>query len=100
MLVRYSQAFVIFPGGFGTIDELFEALTLIQTRKIHDFPIVLFDRSYWTGLLRWMRRRMVPDELITPVDRRLVRVTDSPEAVVTHIRQAHDRMRTGARPAG
>jgi len=99
MLVRYSQAFVIFPGGFGTSDELFEALTLIQTRKIHDFPIVLFDRSYWTGLLRWMRRRMVPDELIAPVDLRLVRVTDSPQAVVTHIRQAHDRMRTAARPA-
>jgi predicted Rossmann-fold nucleotide-binding protein len=84
---------VIFPGGFGTIDELFEALTLIQTRKIHDFPVVLFDGRYWTGLLRWMRRRMVPDELIAPVDLRLLRVADAAEAVVTEIRQVHDRLR-------
>jgi hypothetical protein len=97
MLVRYSQAFVIFPGGFGTIDELFEALTLIQTRKIHHFPVVLFDRGYWAGLFRWMRRRMIPDELIAPVDIRLLRVADTAEQAVAHIRRLHDRMRAGAR---
>ena len=57
MFVKYSEAFVVFPGGFGTMDELFEALTLIQTGKIAHFPLVLFGREYWGGLLGWMRRR-------------------------------------------
>jgi uncharacterized protein (TIGR00730 family) len=98
MLVRYSQAFVIFPGGFGTIDELFEALTLIQTRKIHDFPVVLYDRRYWAGLLRWIRRRMIPDELIAPLDVRLLRVADTAEEAVMYVRRVRDRVRAGERP--
>ena len=60
MFVKYSLAFVIFPGGFGTFDELFEALTLIQTKKIRNFPIVLFGRSYWSGMLDWLRDVVLP----------------------------------------
>jgi len=91
MFVKYSQAFVIFPGGFGTMDELFEALTLIQTGKVHDFPVLLFDRRYWSGLLRWMRRRMLADERIAPGDLGLLRLADTAEAVVAHIRRYHER---------
>ena len=91
MFVKYSQAFVIFPGGFGTMDELFEALTLIQTGKIHNFPVLLFDRAYWTGLLRWMRRRMLADESIAPGDLSLLRTADTAEAVEAHIQRCHSR---------
>ena len=91
MFVKYSQAFVIFPGGFGTMDELFEALTLIQTGKIHDFPVLLFDRRYWSGLLRWMRRRMLGDESIAPAGLRLLRTADTAEAVATEIIRHHGR---------
>ena len=91
MFVKYSQAFVIFPGGFGTMDELFEALTLIQTGKIHNFPVLLFDRAYWTGLLRWMRRRMLADESIAPGDLSLLRTADTAEAVEAHIQWCHSR---------
>ena len=82
MFVKYSLGFVIFPGGFGTFDELFEALTLIQTKKIRDFPVVLFGTSYWTGLLNWMREVVLPDGKIAEHDLRLFHVTDSPEEVV------------------
>jgi uncharacterized protein (TIGR00730 family) len=82
MFVKYSLGFVIFPGGFGTFDELFEALTLIQTKKIRDFPVVLFGKSYWTGLLNWMRDVVLPDGKIAEHDLRLFHVTDSPEEVV------------------
>ncbi len=61
MFVRYASAFVVFPGGFGTLDELFEALTLIQTRKVRDFPVVLFGSAYWNGLLEWAARALVAD---------------------------------------
>jgi hypothetical protein len=91
MFVKYSQAFVIFPGGFGTMDELFEALTLIQTGKIHNFPVLLFDRRYWSGLLRWMRRRMLGDASIAPGDLRLLRTADTAEAVATEIIRHHGR---------
>ncbi|HEV2094607.1 MAG TPA: TIGR00730 family Rossman fold protein [Rubrobacter sp.] len=79
MLVKYAQAFVIFPGGFGTMDELFEALTLIQTGKIRDFPIVLFGRDYWGGLLEWVRSAMVSEGKATEADLGLLSLTDSPE---------------------
>src|SRR4028119_1992973 len=77
MLVKYSRAFVIFPGGFGTIDELFEALTLIQTGKIRDFPIVLFGSSYWKGLLGWLRDTMAAEGKASEADLGLLSLTDS-----------------------
>jgi uncharacterized protein (TIGR00730 family) len=75
--VRPSQGFVIFPGGFGTMDELYEALTLIQTGKIRHFPVVLFDSGYWTGMLDWIRNQLLSDGMISPSDLELLHVTDS-----------------------
>ena len=85
MFVKYAQAFVIFPGGFGTLDELFESLTLIQTGKIRDFPLVLFGSDYWGGLLKWLKETVEKDGKISPVDLDLIKVTDSPREVVDHI---------------
>jgi len=82
MFVKYSLAFVIFPGGFGTFDELFEALTLIQTRKIRNFPIVLFGSQYWSGLLDWLRAVVLPDGKISEHDMDIFHITDSPAEVV------------------
>ncbi|HEY2744076.1 MAG TPA: TIGR00730 family Rossman fold protein [Polyangia bacterium] len=79
MLVKYAQAFLIFPGGFGTLDELFEALVLIQTGKIAHFPVVLYGRSYWAGLVEWLRARMLADGKIAAADLDLIPVVDSPE---------------------
>lgn len=81
MLVKYAQAFVIFPGGFGTFDELFEALTLVQTGKVQNFPIILFGSSYWRGLIEWLRTTVIPEGKITEADLDLLIVTDSPEQV-------------------
>jgi uncharacterized protein (TIGR00730 family) len=88
MFVKYAQAFVIFPGGFGTMDELFEALTLIQTGKIQNFPVVLFDSDYWGGLLTWLQETMRTEGKISPEDIDLMRVTDSPEEVRDFIIEA------------
>jgi uncharacterized protein (TIGR00730 family) len=82
MFVKYSLAFIIFPGGFGTCDELFEALTLIQTRKIRNFPIVLFGSDYWKGMLDWFRAIVLPDGKISEHDMDMFHVTDSPAEVV------------------
>ena len=82
MLVKYSRAFVIFPGGFGTMDELFEALTLIQTGKIRNFPIVLFGSEYWRGLVDWVRTTMVAGGKATEADLGLMTLTDSPQEVL------------------
>jgi uncharacterized protein (TIGR00730 family) len=81
MFVKYAQAFVIFPGGFGTMDELFESLTLIQTGKIVNFPVILFGKEYWAGLLGWLKDRMLSGEKISPGDIDLMVVTDSPAEV-------------------
>ena len=85
MFVKYAEAFVIFPGGFGTMDELFEALTLIQTQKVRNFPIVLFGSDYWGGLMEWMRGTMAVQGKIADNDLDLVLVTDSPEQARDHI---------------
>ena len=77
MFVKYSNGFVIFPGGFGTLDELFESLTLVQTRKIKRFPIVLFGSSYWKGLLEWIKETLLAEGTISPEDLNLLVVTDS-----------------------
>lgn len=78
MFIKYSMAFVIFPGGFGTLDELFEAITLIQTGKIYRFPVILFGRHYWAGLLRWLQSRALAERKISPGDIDLMILTDDP----------------------
>ncbi len=90
MFVKYSQAFVVLPGGFGTLDELFEAITLVQTNKITRFPIVLVGTDYWSGLLEWIKDKMLPGGKISPEDFELVHLTDDPEEVVSRIRRAHE----------
>jgi uncharacterized protein (TIGR00730 family) len=82
MFVKAAEGFVNFRGGFGTQDELWEALTLIQTGKIGEFPVVLFDSSYWTELLDWVRRKMLEDGLISPQDLELLHLTDDPSDAV------------------
>jgi len=79
MFVKYARGFVIFPGGLGTLDELFESLTLAQTGKIEHFPIVLFGTEYWTGLLDWMRKVVLGRRAISPADMDLMTLTDDPE---------------------
>jgi uncharacterized protein (TIGR00730 family) len=81
MFVRYASGFVVFPGGFGTLDELFESLTLIQTGKIRDFPVVLVGRDYWQGLLDWIAARPLREEKISPEDVERYTLTDDPEEV-------------------
>ena len=90
MFVKYSLAFIIFPGGFGTFDELFEALTLIQTRKIRNFPIVLFGSHYWSGMLQWLRDVVMPGGKISEHDMAMFHVTDSPAEVVDIVIQSQN----------
>lgn len=85
MFVKYSQGFVVMPGGFGTLDELFEAITLIQTHKIARFPIILVGSEYWGGLLDWIKKTMVSWGTISPEDLELIRLVDEPEEVVSLI---------------
>jgi len=101
MLVKYAQAFVIFPGGFGTLDELFEALTLVQTGKVRNFPIILFNSTYWNGLLNWMRETVLPARKIAAADIDLLIVSDSVDEVRDLIvRSAYDtQWRSGTEAA-
>jgi uncharacterized protein (TIGR00730 family) len=92
MFMKYAIGFVVFPGGFGTLDELFEALTLIQTDKVTDFPVVLFGSEYWGGLVEWMRARMLAEEMISPGDMNLFTVTDDPHHVVRTLMDCRRRM--------
>ena len=86
MFVKYADAFVIMPGGFGTLDELFESLTLIQTGKIRDFPVVLVGSAYWQGLLDWMRAVQLPAGAVSEADLALLKLTDDPDEVCEIIR--------------
>jgi hypothetical protein len=88
MFVKYAEAFVILPGGFGTLDELFEALTLVQTRKVTRFPVILFGSAYWAGLIEWIRAAMVETGTISPTDLELFTVTDDVAEVVAVIQAA------------
>ena len=90
MFAKYSMAFVVFPGGFGTLDELFEALTLIQTGKVSSFPVVLVGRQYWQGLVDWLRETMARERKIDPEDLTLFHVTDDPAEVLRIIQEAKD----------
>jgi uncharacterized protein (TIGR00730 family) len=99
MFVKYSTAFIIFPGGFGTLDELFEALTLIQTRKIKNFPVVLFGTVYWGGMLDWVKGLMLSEGKISEADLRLIHLTDSPAEAVDIVVRSQDSLRKLADPA-
>jgi uncharacterized protein (TIGR00730 family) len=79
MFAKYATAFIVFPGGYGTLDELFEALTLIQTGKVRHFPVILFGSAYWAGLVDWLTRTVAEERKINPTDLRLFQVTDDPE---------------------
>jgi uncharacterized protein (TIGR00730 family) len=91
MFVRYASAFVVFPGGFGTLDELFEALVLIQTDKIRHFPVVLMGGAFWDGLVDWMRDTLAAEHMIAPHDLDLLRTTDDPAEAVALVRVGAER---------
>ena len=94
MFVRYAQGFVFLPGGFGTMDELFESLTLIQTKKVHSFPIYLMGSQYWSGLLDWLKDTVSARGCISKEDWALFRVTDDPVEVASGIEQHYRRDHT------
>lgn len=87
MFVKYALAYVIMPGGYGTMDEFFEALTLIQTKRVRSFPIILMGREYWQGLLDWLKNTMLRKEMILPFDLEMIQIIDEPEEVVKHIKK-------------
>ena len=97
MFVRYASAFVVFPGGFGTLDELFEALLLIQTGKVRHFPVVLVGVTFWAGLVDWLRERLAANALIAPADLELFTTTDDPDEVVGVVKRGAERQ--GLQPA-
>jgi len=87
MFVKYAVAYVIMPGGFGTMDEFFEALTLIQTKKIKSFPLILMGSEYWHGLIEWLKNTMLQEDKISPADMDLIQIVDEPEEVVRLIKK-------------
>lgn len=92
MFMKYSQGFVVMPGGFGTMDEFFEAMTLIQTKKITAFPVVLVGREYWQGLLDWLQSTLVTGSYISPGDMNLFKLVDTPEEAVEYIDRFYEEM--------
>jgi len=100
MFVKYSAAFLIFPGGYGTLDELFDALVLIQTGKLYHFPVILFGRRYWDGLVRWLRARVLREEKICADDLDLLVITDDPAQVARFVTRAYElQAKTASRRA-
>lgn len=99
MFIKYAIAFVIFPGGFGTMDELFEALTLVQTKKIESFPIILYGKEYWHGLIEWMKKTLVPNETLSREDFALFQIVDTPKEVCELLKE-HYRVFGGPVPIG
>jgi uncharacterized protein (TIGR00730 family) len=91
MFVKAAEGFVIFPGGFGTLDELYESLTLIQTRKVSQFPVVLVDTEYWGDMLRWVREQLLHDGMISPEDVDLLAITDDPTEAARIVIECHER---------
>jgi uncharacterized protein (TIGR00730 family) len=93
MFVKYSMGYVVFPGGFGTLDEFFEALTLIQTQKIRRFPIILYGSSFWAGLIDWLKTQVLEAGCIDQDDLNFFHIVDTPEEVLPLIQQHYDRIR-------
>jgi uncharacterized protein (TIGR00730 family) len=98
MFVKYAQGFVVLPGGFGTLDELFEALTLVQTQKVTQFPVVLLDREYWSGLLEWLRRVAVGRATISVTDLETFTITDDADEAVNLMLANHSAFPPPRRP--
>lgn len=93
MFAKYSKAFVVMPGGFGTLDELFEALTLVQTKRIAPFPIIIIGKEYWNGLMEWMKKHMLAHEHISAADLKLFHLADKPEEVIEILRKFYKTRR-------
>jgi uncharacterized protein (TIGR00730 family) len=87
MFIKYAQAFICMPGGFGTLDEAFEALTLIQTKRIKPFPVILVGNEYWSGLLDWVKEKMLADDRVDHDDMAIINVMDDPEEIVSYIKK-------------
>ena len=88
MLVKYAVAFICMPGGFGTLDEFFEAITLIQTQKIEPFPVILVGSEFWKGLVKWIEKQVLTNHMISPEDMAIFHVLDDPEQVIDVIKKA------------
>jgi uncharacterized protein (TIGR00730 family) len=99
MFVKYAEGFVVFPGGFGTLDELFESLTLVQTGKVVHFPVVLFGSKYWAGLEDWLRQRVMAEEKVSSVDLDIFRTFDDPDEALTYIQEVLARGGFGIEPS-
>src|SRR6059036_675016 len=91
MFIKYACAYVVFPGGYGTLDEAFEALTLVQTHKVDNFPVIMIGRAFWQGMIRWMRREMLGRGMINKDDQRLFTVTDDAQEVCRLVREGWRR---------
>ncbi len=88
MFVKYAQAYIIMPGGYGTLDELFEAITLIQTNRIKPLPVILVDSEYWTGLIDWIKAQLLDEKRISPEDLSILKIVDKPEEVLKIVKEA------------
>jgi len=99
MFVKYAEGFVIFPGGFGTLDELFESLTLIQTGKVEHFPVVLYGKDYWEGMMQWIRDKPLYEEKISPEDLDLLTITDDIDEACEAITRHHSSRAQGRKEA-
>lgn len=91
MFAKYSKAFVVFPGGFGTLDELFEAITLVQTKRVDPFPVILVGKEYWKGLISWIKNTLLPEGTIDKVDLKLFSVVNTPQEVMAAINKFYKR---------
>jgi uncharacterized protein (TIGR00730 family) len=97
MFLKYSRGFIAFPGGFGTIDELFEALTLIQTQKVKPFPVVLYGSKYWNGFIGWIKESMLEHGCISPEDLDIFTIADTPEEAAAYILKANEARKAGGK---
>ena len=91
MFVKYSKAFVVFPGGFGTLDEFYEAITLVQTKRIDTFPVILVGRDYWAGMVDWIRKTMIPHDTIERADMKIFTLADTPDEVAAIINKYYKK---------